>query len=82
MCIDNRSEEMIADGEPKVNVKVVQIGQWGYTIRAWVWTQSTKDSFACYTDLNESVPAAFKAAGISIPYPHTAVVMKGQTSGE
>ena len=82
LCIDNRTEEMIADGEPKVNVKVVLVGQWGYTIRAWVWSQSTKDSFACFTDLNESVPAAFAKAGISIPYPHRTVVMKGQTENE
>ena len=76
LCIDNRSEEMVAAGDPKVNVKVVQVGQYGLVLRAWVWSQNSKDSFACFTDLNESVKLAFDNAGIDIPYPHTAIVMK------
>ena len=76
LSLDNRSEEDIADGRPAVMVRVITLGDFAITLRAWVWAKDTADAFVISCDLFESVKARFDREGIEIPYPHRTIVQK------
>lgn len=74
--IDNRDKKAILDDKPKVQVRVVSLGNSGITIKAWVWVKNSIDAFevACY--LNKKVKEDFDKAGIEIPFPYMTLVHK------
>jgi small-conductance mechanosensitive channel len=74
--IDGRSPEEIADGEDKVRVKVVELGEYFVKLKAWAWTEDTVDSFHVGWDVLESVKKRFDKEGIEIPFPYRTVVYK------
>ncbi len=76
LVIDHRSQEDISNGSPKVIVRVINLGDFGITIRAYVWTNKNDDAFIISCDLNEIILKRFKEANIEIPYPHRTIVMK------
>lgn len=76
MCHDNRSEEEIIAGEPKVRVRVINLGDFSVTLRAYVWSNDYYTGFDLKFDLLESVKKAFDKAGIEIPFPYRTVVYK------
>ncbi len=76
LLLDNRTEEEIAEGKPIVQIRVVQLGDFSVTIRAYVWANCNADAFEINCDLNESVKKRFDAEGIEIPYPHHTIVYK------
>ncbi|MFZ6053372.1 mechanosensitive ion channel family protein [Halocola ammonii] len=74
--IDVRTPEDVADGEEKVRVKVVELGEYFVKLKAWAWTKNTEDSFEVGWDVLENVKKAYDKAGIEIPFPYRTVVYK------
>ncbi len=75
-CIDARSEEELAAGEPKVKTRVIGFGDSSVNLRAWVWANSSPEGFEMKCDLFRSIKLRFDKEGIEIPYPHRTVVYK------
>ena len=76
LVFDNRTQEDIANGLPKVMTRVILLGDSGITLRAYVWAKSNDDAFVLSCDLNEIILKRYKESGIEIPYPHYSIVMK------
>ncbi len=74
--IDGRSAEQIANDAPEVPVRVIMLGEYSVTLRAWTWTKDNADAFAMGCDLLESIKKRFDKEGVEIPYPHRTVVEK------
>lgn len=66
--MDNRTQEEKEKGEPKVNVRVINLTEFGQQIRAYVWAKDPGSGFNIKTDLFRSVKKQFDAQGIEIPY--------------
>ncbi len=78
LCLDNRSEENVFNGDPKVLVRVILLGDFSINLRAYVWAKNNDDAFVISCDLNESVKKRFNASGIEIPYPHQSLIIKNK----
>ncbi len=76
LCLDNRSPEQTAAGEPQVSVRVIALADSSVNLRAWVWAADAPSAFTLQCDLLKSVKEAFDREGIEIPFPHRTVVMK------
>jgi small-conductance mechanosensitive channel len=76
-CIDHRTKEEIASGEPKVDVKTLAFEDSGIRLKAWAWTASVEDSWKLGFETVKSIAEGFREAGIEIPYPHRTVQLKG-----
>lgn len=76
LLVDNRSEEEIAENKPKVVLRVIRLGDFSVTLRAYVWAKNNDDAFILNCDMNESVKKRFDKEGIEIPYPHRTIVQK------
>ena len=74
--LDNRSAEDIANGVPKVIVRVMGFGDSSVNLRAWIWANSAPEGFVMSKDLNKSVKARFDAEGVEIPLPYRTIVYK------
>ncbi|PQB04666.1 mechanosensitive ion channel family protein [Aureitalea marina] len=74
--IDARTDEQIEAGELEVPVRVVQLGDFSVTLRAWVWGKDPSDAFILYCELLESIKKRFDREGIEIPYPYRTIVQK------
>jgi small-conductance mechanosensitive channel len=76
LLIDNRTSEKVANGEPLVPVRVVELGQYSVNLRAWAWAKDVADAFVLECDLNESIKKRFDKEGIEIPLPSYAIIQK------
>ena len=75
-CIDPRTPEEVQAGEPLVPVRVITLGDFAVTLRAWVWSDSTPNSKQLEWDVTESIKKRFDNEGVEIPYPYRTVVYK------
>lgn len=73
---DNRSIKDIEENKPVVVTRVIRLGEYSITIRAYVWAKCNDDAFIISCDMNESVKKRFDAEGVNIPYPHRTIVHK------
>lgn len=76
LALDPRSKEDIENGAPRVNVRVLQLGDFSVLLRAWAWAANSPDGFELKCDLLESIKARFDAEGIEIPFPYRTLVFK------
>ncbi len=76
LIYDNRTDEDKLNGEPVVRIRVIRLGEYSITIRAYVWAKCNDDAFVIFCDMNESVKKRFDTSGIEIPYPHRTIVTK------
>ncbi|MGN1015058.1 MAG: mechanosensitive ion channel family protein [Butyricicoccus sp.] len=76
LYLDRRTPEQRQAGEPKVQVKVVELADSGVVLRAWIWAATVGDVFNLKFSLNESVKNRFDKEGIEFAYPHITVVPK------
>jgi small conductance mechanosensitive channel len=72
--VDGREEEDIAAGRPEVTVRVVAIGEYYVTIRAWACAKNANEAFEMYCDLLESIKLRFDAENVEIPIPQRNLV--------
>ncbi len=78
LIYDNRSEEDKQNDKPKAIIRVIRLGEYSITIRAYIWAKNNDDAFILNCDMNESVKKRFDKEGIEIPYPHRTIVQKKQ----
>lgn len=78
LVVDNRTPAQIADGAGKVQVRVINLGEYAVTLRIWAWAKDQGDSFTLGTDLMESIKKRFDQEGIEIPFPYRTLVFKNQ----
>ena len=76
--IDRRTPEQIENGEPEVVVRVLALGDFAVTLRAWAWANDPADGFVLSCDLFESIKKRFDAEGIEIPFPYRTIVFKNK----
>jgi small-conductance mechanosensitive channel len=76
LFLDTRSKEDKINGVPTVNLRVIQLGEYSVTIRAYVWAINNDDAFVIHCDLNESVKKRFDTEGIEIPFPYRNIILK------
>ncbi len=79
-CIDNRSDEEITKGTPKVVVRVLGFGESAVNLRAYAWANNSGEGFAMKCDLFEILKKRFSENGIEIPYPHRTVILKNNAN--
>jgi small-conductance mechanosensitive channel len=79
-CIDNRSDEEITKGTPKVVVRVLGFGESAVNLRAYAWANNSGEGFAMKCDLFEILKKRFCENGIEIPYPHRTVILKNNAN--
>lgn len=81
-CLDVRTPAQVEEGKDVVVVRVVSLGEFAVTLRAYIWAADNSTAFAMGCDLNESIKKRFDAAGIEIPFPYRTLVFKNQLNGE
>ena len=81
LFIDTRPEQQKEEGAPLVVVRVLSLGDFSITIRAWAWAiKDQADGFVLHCDLLESIKQRFDAEGIEIPFPHRTLVYKNHSA--
>lgn len=81
-CIDNRTPEEKAAGDPIVWVRVMGFGDSSINLRASVWSVDPLTGFMMKTDLNKNVKNRFDKEGIEIPFPYRTIVYKSDLEKE
>lgn len=71
--IDNRSPEEIDKGIPRVNVRVVGLGESSVNLRAWAWAPDPPNGFILECDVMESIKKRFDKESVVIPFPQRTV---------
>ena len=74
--IDPRSEEDIENGEEVVNVRIIALGEYFMTVRAWACAKNATEGFVLYCDLLENIKKRFDTEGIELPYPKREIITK------
>ena len=82
LLIDGRDEEQIANGDPQVPIRVIMLGDFAVTLRAWAWTPSPQDAKQLEWDVTESIKKRFDREGVEIPFPYRTVVYKNDLPNE
>ena len=76
--IDDRTPMAIANGDPKVIVRIINLGDSSVTLRAWAWARDYPSAFVMKCELLETIKKRFDAEGVEIPFPHRTLVLKNQ----
>lgn len=71
--MDNRTPEEIADGVPLIRIRITELGENGFRIRAYLWSEDNASAFAMGCDLMERLIGRFQAEGIAFAYPQRMV---------
>lgn len=74
--IDNRTKTEKATGIEKIIIRVIELGEYAITLRAYAWTNSSSDAFTLKCDMLKAVKERFEEVGIEIPYPYMNLVNK------
>lgn len=77
--IDGRSKEDKRKGIPPVPIKVVSLGDFAVTLRAFVWTKDFDKAVELSWDIYRSVKKKFDEQGVEIPFPYRTIVFKDQS---
>ncbi|HYQ57943.1 MAG TPA: mechanosensitive ion channel family protein [Draconibacterium sp.] len=80
--IDNRTEEEKEQDVPLISMRLVSLGDFAVTIRAYVWAKSNDEAFALQCDVFESVKKRFDKEGVEIPFPYRTIVFKNKPAGD
>ncbi|WP_319479516.1 mechanosensitive ion channel family protein [uncultured Draconibacterium sp.] len=76
--VDNRTEEELEQEQAPVQMRLVSLGDFAVTIRAYAWTNSNNEAFALQCDVFDSVKKRFDKEGIEIPFPYRTLVFKNK----
>lgn len=75
-CVDKRSAEDLAKGEPRIRVRLVEFADFSVNLRALVWTNDPFVAYNMHSDINRAIKKRFDAEGIEIPFPYRTLVYK------
>lgn len=81
-CIDRRTPEELEAGQSRVMVRVVQLGDWAITLRAYVWAHDYTAARMMRYELYRSVKLRFDREGIVIPYPQRTITVRSTIPAE
>ncbi|MGC1632736.1 MAG: mechanosensitive ion channel family protein, partial [Gelidibacter sp.] len=76
LFIDHRQhlhKKMDTDIAP---IRVIAVGKFSITLRAWTWAANPGDAYIMGCDLLENIKERFDKEGIEIPYPYSNVIWK------
>ncbi len=76
LLIDHRTKRQKEKDEEMVTIRVISLGDFSITLRAWPWTANPRDAFILKCDLNERIKERFDKEGIEIPFPYQNVIVK------
>lgn len=76
--VDARTEQQIKQGDEIVPVRVLMLGDFSVTLRAWATAIDPPSAFIMGCDLLESIKKRFDTEGIEIPFPYRTIVQKEQ----
>ncbi len=79
-CKDNRTRLAIERGEPKVDVKLINITDTALLLRAWVWVTNPTTGFDLKCDLLKSIKLRFDETNISLAYPQRLIHLKDNST--
>lgn len=71
---DVRTPEQKAAGDPRVVVRVQELGDSAVILRVWLWGEDNGTAYRMKCDLNRSVKKRFDEEGVSFAYPHMEIV--------
>lgn len=71
--LDNRTEEDIENGVPRVIVRVLSLMDSSVLLRGWAWAKDSPDAFILQCDVTESIKKRFDREGIVIPFPQRTI---------
>ena len=74
--IDGRTKEEIQNGVKTVQIKVVSLGDFAVTLRAFVWTKDFDKSVELTWDVLRSIKKTFDENNVEIPFPYRTIVFK------
>ena len=63
-------------------IRVISVGEFSITLRAWTWAANPGDAFIMRCDLLESIKERFDTESIEIPYPYSNVIWKNTRTEE
>ena len=72
--IDNRSPEAIINNEPEFEIRLNEVTDYAYKLRAYVWIIDPLKEFKIKSDLKESVYKSFKKNDVFLPIPFHRVI--------
>jgi small-conductance mechanosensitive channel len=75
-CIDNRTSVQKEENKPKVEVRLMNFGEYAITLRALVWVNNPLHARTVRWALNEKVRERFDQIGIEIPFPYRNLILK------
>lgn len=76
LLLDGRTQEELKNKTPKVVVRVIELGDFAVTLRAYIWSGGNNNAFVLNCDLLKSIKTRFDNEGIEIPFPYRTVVYK------
>lgn len=71
--IDNRTDEDIEKGIPRVTVRMLELTDSAVIMRAWAWASDPPNAAVMNWEVIESVKKRFDKEGIVIPFPQRTV---------
>jgi small-conductance mechanosensitive channel len=74
-CIDNRSQEELEQAKPIVTVRMIELKNDGFTLRAAIWAKDSGTAFALKCDLLKTYKQIFDAEKIPFPNNNTQVIV-------
>ncbi len=80
LFLDNRSEKEIDQERPDLLIRVISLGEYAITLRAYVWTLNFDHAFTLQCDVLKSIKESFDRNGVEIPYPHRTIISKDNLS--
>ena len=76
LLIDHRTKQQKDKNKEIVPVRVISLGDFSITIRAWAWVANPVDAFILKCDSIEQIKERFDKEGIEIPFPYQNVIVK------
>ncbi|MBT3382662.1 MAG: mechanosensitive ion channel family protein [Prolixibacteraceae bacterium] len=80
--LDGRSDDEKKNNDAKVIVRVVELGDFAVTLRAYIWSMGNNNAFVLKCDLLKFLKQRFDKEGIEIPFPYRTVVYKKDIQNE
>lgn len=71
---DVRTAAQKAAGDPRVMVRVHELGDSGVILRIWLWGADAVAAYRMKCDLNRAIKKRFDEEGVSFAYPHMEIV--------
>ncbi|KAA6344903.1 Small-conductance mechanosensitive channel [termite gut metagenome] len=75
LLIDHRNAREKKDNIPQVIIRVIELGNFAITLRAWAWASDVNNAFILKCDILKSIKERFDKEGIEIPYPYSNVIL-------